>query len=234
MYDIVFISFNECNADENYNLLKNRFPLAKRVHNITGIHNAHIAAAKKSFTNMFWVVDGDAQILDSFNFDYQVPNDQLDFVHVWRSKNPVNSLEYGYGGVKLLPKKLTINMSLDNIDMTTSISKNFKAMNEVSNVTLFNSDPFSAWRSGFRECVKLSSKSIERQDYLETANRLEIWCSAGRDKPYGEYAIAGALEGRNYGEKNAANQAALSLINDFSWLMTQFQQSQLLRERYQQ
>ena len=60
MYDIIFISYSEPNAEENYQRVKARFPLVKRVKDIKGIHNAHIAAAKKSFTQMFWVVDGDA------------------------------------------------------------------------------------------------------------------------------------------------------------------------------
>lgn len=233
MFDIIFISYSEPNADENYRLLTKRFPLAKRIDGVKGIHQAHIAAAKKSFTNMLWVVDGDAQIIDSFNFDYEIDKDHLNFVHVWRSRNPINGLEYGYGGVKLLPKKQTMNMSLDNVDMTTSISNNFKAIDQVSNITAFNTDPFSAWRSAYRECVKLSSRSIDRQDYVETAVRLKIWCSVGKDKPYGEYAIAGALDGRQYGEKNAADKAALGLINDFDWLKVQFQQSQKLKEKSQ-
>ena len=33
---------------------------------------------------------------------------------VWRSKNPVNELVYGYGGVKLLPTKLTLDMDCVN------------------------------------------------------------------------------------------------------------------------
>ena len=50
MYDIVFISYNELAADDNYALLKARFPMAKRVHGVKGIHQAHIKAAKKCFT----------------------------------------------------------------------------------------------------------------------------------------------------------------------------------------
>ena len=66
MYDIVFISYQEPNADENYGKLKERFPLAKRLHGVKGIHQAHIAAAKKCFTKMFWIVDGDAIIENNF------------------------------------------------------------------------------------------------------------------------------------------------------------------------
>ena len=220
MYDIVFISYNELNAEENYNRLSSRFsaPTLKRITGVVGIHNAHIAAAKKAMTKMFWVVDGDAQVLDTFNFDYQVPNNELDYVHVWRSQNPINGLVYGYGGVKLLPKKLTMNMPLGNVDMTTSISSLFKAMPEVANITAFNTDEFSTWRSAFRECAKLASHTIERTNAEETLRRLDVWCTTGND----ENAIKGALAGRAYGEKNASNKEALLKLNDFTWLQDQW------------
>ena len=213
MYDIIFISYNESNADENFARLKERFPLAKRVNGVTGIHQAHIAAAKKALTKMFWVVDGDAVILDSFKFDHIVSDYDLDVVHVWRSRNPVNGLEYGYGGVKLLPKKLTMTMNTESVDMTMSISSKFKAIEEVSNITAFNTDPFSSWRSAFRECCKLASI-----DDPEAILRLSRWCVVGSDL----YAIAGAKAGKKYGQENAADPAALSKINDFTWLRDQW------------
>ncbi|NCV63146.1 MAG: hypothetical protein EBW49_04310 [Betaproteobacteria bacterium] len=120
-YDIVFISYNEPNADANFKALRKRFPRAKRVHGVKGIHQAHIEAAKLVDTVMFWVVDGDAEITKDFYFDHQVSSYEKDIVHVWRSKNPINDLVYGYGGVKLLPTKLTLNMDVTKPDMTTSI-----------------------------------------------------------------------------------------------------------------
>ena len=219
MYDIVFISYQELSADENYAALKVRFPMAKRVHGIKGIHQAHIKAAKKCFTKMFWIVDADALILDTFNFDYEVPDHQLDHVHVWRAKNPINNLEYGYGGVKLFPRKLTIDMDTNKPDMTTSISSKFIAVDAVANITAFNTSPFEAWRSAFRECAKLSSKSIARQNNEETEERLAVWRSKGRDQTYGKYAIAGANAGREFG---ISDNADISLINNFEWLEEQF------------
>jgi hypothetical protein len=222
MYDIVFISYNEPNADENFARLKQRFPLVKRVHGVKGIHQAHITAAKKCFTKMFWVVDADANILNSFKFDYAVPEWDSDVVHVWRSRNSINGLEYGNGGVKLLPRKLTIDMDVTNIDMTTSISSRFNPMLEVSNITEFNTDPFSTWRSAFRECCKLSSKVIAGQVTQETEQRLDSWCTLNDTVSYGFYAHSGALAGRAYGEKNASDKEALSKINDFTWLEAQW------------
>ena len=222
MYDIVFISYNEPNADENWAALKDRFPLSKRVNGVKGIHQAHITAAKKAFTKMFWVVDGDAVIFDDFNFDYVVDDYNLKTVHVFRAQNPVNDLVYGYGGVKLLPRLDTINMDLSKPDMTTSISEYFTPVKILANVTAFNTDPYNTWKSAFRECCKLSSKIIDRQKAQETEERLDIWCTVGKDSPFGEYAIAGAKAGREYGNKNKGDVEALKKINNFDWLKEQF------------
>lgn len=223
MYDIIMITYNEPNANENFANLQARFPNAKRIHGVKGIHQAHIAAAEICDTEMMWIVDGDAVILDSFSFDYIVPESDLDAVHVWRSLNPVNDLEYGYGGVKLLPTMLTKNMDISKPDMTTSISTKFKKIEEISNVTKFNITEFDAWKSGFRECCKLASAVIDRQRQVETNQRLERWCSDyGKDRLYGQYAIDGAIAGRDYGKKHAGMLTELIKINDFDWLENQF------------
>jgi len=213
MYDIIFISYHEPYADENFDNLKTRFPLAKRVHGIVGIHQAHIAAARKSFTKMFWVVDADAVIMNDFKFDHEVSEWDLDVVHVWRSLNPINNLSYGYGGVKLLPKKLTIQMDTSSMDMTTNISTKFKAMDTISNITAFNTDAYSTWRSAFRECCKLAVINNK-----ESLSRLYVWCQLNAHAPFGDHAYMGAIAGRLYGEKNASSPEALSKINDFTWL----------------
>jgi hypothetical protein len=144
---------------------------------------------------------------------------------VWLSRNPINGLTYGYGGVKLLPKQLTENMDLSNtkIDMTMSISDKFKVVQEVSNITAFNTDPFSTWKSAFRECVKLASRPIDAGYQEETEDRLITWCNIGTGKLYGEYSIAGARAGKQYGSENIADPVQLTKINDFEWLLEQFQ-----------
>jgi hypothetical protein len=222
-FDIVFISYDEPFAENNYQKLKLKI-IENSLHwvqRVKGIHQAHIEAAKKVTTDMFYVVDADAQLMPKFTFDYQIP--YYDFnakntVHVWQSQNPVNGLTYGYGGVKLLPTSLTINMDLTKPDMTTSISKSFKSMPGVSNVTAFNTDPFSSWKSAFRECVKLASRVIDRQDDTETKHRLDVWCTKTTDL----HALDGAIMGRDYGLTHKTNLEALKKINDFEWLKEQF------------
>lgn len=222
LYDVVFISYNEINADDNYSKLLKKCPRAKRVHGVKGIHNAHIRAAELCDTDMIWIVDGDAVIEGDFNFDLVMSSYDIDCVHVWRSRNPINDLEYGNGGVKLLPRLLTLNMDTSTPDMTTSISKKFKAMDSVSNINSFNTDEFTTWRSAFRECCKLASRVIERQYEEETQQRLDTWCTVGEDKNFGQYALAGAQKGRQYGLEHKNNPDALRKINDFDWLKERF------------
>ncbi len=225
-YDIVFVSYFESNADKNFKLLLDNLDSKSRnvyrINGIKGIHQAHIEAAKLAQTDMFWVVDADAVIEDTFKFDYEVSRYELNIVHVWRSRNPVNGLEYGNGGIKLLPRQMTIDMDMSKPDMTTSISKWFKAMPEISNVTEFNTDPFNTWKSAFRECVKLSSKVIDRQNHEETIARLTAWLTYNPDVPFGKEAAEGAYDGREYGRINKDNLEALNKINDFAWLEERF------------
>jgi len=220
IYDIVFISYDEPNADANYKILQQRFPKAKRIHGVKGIHQAHIDAAKLCDTEMFWVVDGDSELLPSFDFSHAVNRYDLDLVHIYQSINPINGLVYGYGGVKLLPTKLTIDMNINAADMTTSISSKIKVMKEISNITAYNTDPFNTWKSAFRECAKLASKVIDRQKDDETDERLQTWLSKGHNKKFGEYAIRGARAGMEF---VLSNKSDISLINNFDWLKEQFE-----------
>jgi hypothetical protein len=221
-FDVVFISYQEPNADENYEKLLKKIPHAKRVHGVTGIHQAHVEAAKLCNTPMFWIVDGDAEILNDFNFDYQIPKWDHNTVHVWRAKNPINDLVYGYGGVKLFPRELALVMDTSKPDMTTSISKVFKPMAEISNITSFNTDPFNTWKSAFRECCKLASKIIDRQKENETIDRLTVWKTVGAERDFGKYAIDGARQGEEFGINNKDDIEKLKLINNFKWLREKF------------
>lgn len=222
-YDVVFLSYDESNSDKNFELLKNKAPNAKRVHGVKGIHQAHYEAAKLCESDYFWVVDADAIIVDNFVFEYKIDFYSPETVRVWRSKNSVNDLIYGNGGVKLLPRMATLRMNMNSPDMTTSISKRYEPVMFVSNITEFNTDSFRSWRSAFRECVKLSSQVINNQNANESLDRLNTWCTVGIDKPYGKYVIDGANSGREYGTKNKNDIVALRKINDFTWLKEQYE-----------
>ena len=222
-FDVVFLSYREKEAEENYAKLLSRVPNAKRVHGVKGIFNAHKRASEVADTKMFYVLDADAILLDEFDFEYFPTVWDEDAVHVWKSKNPINGLIYGFGGLKLFPTQLLRDAKDWNIDFTTSISDKFKPMPVVANYTAFNTNPYDTWKSAFRECTKLSSGIIHNLKADEDKERLDTWCTVSDDNAkYGKYSIAGANAGRKFGSENADNPEKLGLINDYDWLTGQF------------
>lgn len=164
MLDVFFISFGEVNAEDNWTRLKQFRPDAKRVDGVKGIYEVHKACAKLSATKNFWVVDADAWVLNDFDFSW-IPSPEVkhwgvaenDCVLIWRSRNPVNDLEYGYGGIKMFPRDPFLDNRLWHIDLSTTIGSVTVVKDQLSCETRFNATPESAWIGGFRECAKLAS-----------------------------------------------------------------------------
>ncbi len=213
-FDVVFISYNEPNAEEHWNRVLDKAPNAKRVSNVSGILEAHIAAASQITTEMFYVVDGDAHLANDWEFNFQPSFINKNATHVWHSQNPINELTYGYGGVKLFPRDVFRNLeNTKPLDITMSVSKRLMVIDQISNVTAFNTDPFSTWKSAVRECTKLLLKTD-----AESASRLAVWSADGIDRPFGEYAIAGAAYARQLVEQGTDPIT----VNDRDWLQQEF------------
>jgi hypothetical protein len=172
MLDVFFLSYDEPFADDNFEILQMFAPNAKRVHGVKGIFDAHQECARQSKTQHFYVIDADAIIEEEFNFKFAPQSDRFIYetipetecVFVWRSRNPVNDLLYGYGGAKLFPKQKLLSAENWKVDMTTTIGATFVPKFQISNITAFNTDPYNAWKSAFRECAKLSSAIIPHSD----------------------------------------------------------------------
>ncbi len=231
-FDIFFLSYDEDNADSNHSRLAARFPSVQRIHGVKGLYQAHKTCSDKASTEMYFVVDGDNHVADDFNFDYQPPPSERDAVHVWRCRNPVNDLIYGYGAIKLFPKgafQEILGSSMNKPDMTTSVSTKYKIMPSVASTTRYNTSALQAWRSAFRECTKLASQCVDRQKSGETLERLNIWCETAReDEPFAQWVLLGAKQGRQFGERYRDDPQRLSRINDFSWLSLAFARAQTL------
>lgn len=221
MLDIIFISYDEPNADQNWQNLRKRFPHAKRVHGVKGIANAHIEAAKKASTTFFYVVDADAEILDAFKFEYKPTEHEAEYVHIWSAFNPAIGLDYGYGGVKLFSKKFFANVT-SQLDFTTTLAKGIKLMPEIACVTKFNSDPFRAYRGSFREAAKLyvttQSADIPKKERDEARERLSAWVEPLRHCAFRSHVVAGARQGLYESKKAGADKSGLMFINDHDLL----------------
>ena len=213
--DKFFLIYDDPSANANYKLAsKKMFPI-QRVETKTGIHDSHSHCASLSLTNRFMVMDADCELLDSFsyiNLLKELTNEKK--VFVCRAVNPVNNLVYGHGGLKIFDRRLFGNNK--SVDMTTGFE--IVPLDYVSNIHKFNTTPFHAWRTAFRECVKLSSGVIKNRNTQEDEYRLTQWCETFNDVQYVDYVKQGAIAGREYGYKNQD----LANINDFKWLKERF------------
>ncbi len=233
MLDVFMLTFGEPEADDNFAHLQTFAPHAKRIDGVKGLLNAHKACAEESDTKYFYVCDADAWIQPNFQFKFEPSNQkeaypgvkETECVFTYRSHNPVNDLIYGYGAVKLFPKKNLLDVKEFKVDMTTSIGAKFKPLFEISNVTAFNTDPFNTWRSAFRECTKLASGIVDHNKQTDDYYRLQVWCERGDNRRYGDYAILGAQQGRDFGEHYKGNVEALRKINDWNWLKETFNEA---------
>lgn len=219
MFDIFFISYDESFANSNFHAIKSRWPRVRRVHGIKGIANAHKRCAELSVTNYFWTIDADTVIADRFNFDYLPSEFDTRYLHVWYSQNPVNDTTYGWGAVKLWPRRDVLGFDGSWLDYTTTVGK-LKIVDDIAATSNFNVDALSSWRSGFREAVKLCQNVAGNGDDADSLNRLHAWVNKANAVPFSTDAVLGARAGVIYYSKSDRDE--LSLINDFDWLAVQF------------
>ena len=209
--DIVYLSYDEPNAEKNYADLLAKVPWAKRVHGVKGSDAAHKACANISETEYFVTVDGD-NIIDPKFLEVEIDIEKLgltaNHVFSWCGNVHVNGLMYGNGGLKLWTRKFVNEMKThENSDPTDTkglvefcFDDKYYQFNENYSESFTNETPFQAWRAGFREGVKMSLDQGAKVTDLKTIwwqnyHRLLVWCSVGADVENGIYSILGAREG---------------------------------------
>lgn len=206
--DIIFISYDEPNAEINWADLLSKAPWAQRVHGVKGSDNAHKAAAKLSNTEWLVTVDGDNQVRPAF-FDIAFEELPAIEVYSWCGQNNINHLSYGNGGLKIWKKSFIEQMKTheaaesENAQVDFCWEKGYMNFPSVFSDTIINATPLQAWRAGFREGVKMLTKNgvkvhkslITKEIYWHNIHRLRIWSSVGAHVNNGLYAIYGARLG---------------------------------------
>ena len=236
-FDIVYISYDEPNADENYADLLTKCPWAKRSHGVWGSDAAHKAAAALSETERFVTIDADNIVNEDF-FNVQIDMDKVrsNDVISWAARNQINGLIYGNGGIKCWPVDVVMRMRTHEaapptdkraqVDFCWNI--HYVQMNNWYSHVYNNGSPLQAWRAGFREGVKMGLengdvvdpgklKKIHRENY----KRLLVWMSVGEDATNGLWAVYGARLGC-YMTNVLRHEWDWKNVRDFDWLSNYF------------
>jgi len=232
---VVFLSFDEPNADDNFNHLKNNHPnpaLVHRVHGVKGFDAAHKAAADVAGTDRFFTVDADCFVdHEIWKKSIDITPDIAEATLSWSSRNIVNGLVYGNGGIKLWYTEHVKNMksheaaekgdSTHNVDFCWD-PEQYKQMNNTYGVVYNNATPKQAFRAGFREGVKMGldqgnkvlPEDFKHKMYPANFARWLIWMTVGRDVENGDWVIYGA---RLAAYKLYIESFDHTVISDYAW-----------------
>lgn len=237
-YVVIFLSYDEPNADQNFMVSQPIVGELLRVHGIKGFDSAHkacAALAREHKATHFFTIDGDNELHPRAwrQIEQECSKYLNDNVYSWRAINSVNGLSYGNGGLKLWPCEWVEQMRThENSEKGVSVDfcwrENYKQMRFIASKTNINGSAYQAWRAGYREGVKMllnngqpqSRSDIAQSSSYANIRRFVAWSSLGRDVKFGGWAIIGALQGA---VSVLESQELPTRIIDFNALHTEYQ-----------
>lgn len=214
--NIIFISNGEPVAEENWEHLlnvtkklgvKNR---VKRVKDVNGRVASQHAAANLSETSWYFLVNGKIKVNEAFDWSWQPDRLQKSKHYIFNVTNPVNGLEYGHQAIVANNKKLTLSTTPKGLDFTLDSLHQVVEMN--CGVAHYNTDPWTTWRTAFRESIKLRNNVDD-----ESKQRLDVWLGPGSGSN-AEWSQRGAQDGVEYWEKVGGSLEELMKTYDWGWI----------------
>jgi hypothetical protein len=221
LQNIVYISYDEPDAEVNYGRLIQRFSNTKRVHGVSGMENALRAAALASTTPWFFAVFAKTDVHQDFDFSFVPDYFQEPKHYIFHCKNRVNGLTYGHMGIILYNCNMVIKaQEYDLLGLDYTLSFPHEVVPKLSCNGNFDTTAYHTWRTAFRETSKLAyfdslAPSVENQ------YRLDTWISQAQGQ-FAKWCLLGAKDGVEFFQESQGNLSILK--NSFRW--------QWLRDRF--
>jgi hypothetical protein len=214
--DIVFIDNGEPNADRNYLTLANTLLMFGRnnVHRSSGVNGrvaAYQAAARLSTTPWFFAVFAKLRVHDEFPWAWQPDRLQEPKHYIFHAFNPINGLTYGHQAMIAYNKELVLNNPGVGLDFT--LDSAHEVVPILSGTAEYCDTRWSAWRTAFREVLKLKGNTD-----VESRYRLDKWLTVAMGQPYGQYSIYGAEDAVEYYDAVNGEFDELKKSYDWAWL----------------
>lgn len=219
--DVVFLSNGETNAEENYEQLVSVLPEGHVLHRVSGVNGrvaAYQACAAIAETDWFFIVWGKLKVSSQFDWNWQPDRMQARKHYIFYARNPVNDLIYGHMGMAAYNKILTMQNKGEGLDFI--MSQPNETVPVLSGTAEYANDEWMAWRTAFREVIKLQHFVKEGTD-KNARDRLNRWISTGHGK-YGAWSIQGAHDAMDYYHEVGGNMSNLSKSYDWAWLRERF------------
>jgi hypothetical protein len=156
-FNIIFIHNNEPQHEENYQALlsavEGKHNRVKVIAGVQGRNQAYKAAANISDTEYFYAVFAKIKTNPNFRFDFVPDTLKSPRHYIFDCYNPVIDHTYGHQAIILYNKKMVLENTGTGLDFT--LSQQHDHVKLLSAETTFYQDPLVAYRTAFREVVKL-------------------------------------------------------------------------------
>lgn len=219
--NIIFISNGESNADKNWDHLWNFIPAGHRVIRIKDINSrvdAYRAAAEASDSPWFFAVFAKLEVDPKFDWSWQPDRMQQPKHYIFHAKNPINGLVYGHMAMIAYNKKLVLENAALGLDFT--LDQLHEVVPILSGTAYYADDKWMAWRSAFRECIKLKHSLPN----IENEYRLNQWLTVNNGTDLGEWSCIGAKDALDYYAKVNGKFDELKKSYEWNWLNEYFNQ----------
>jgi hypothetical protein len=209
--DIVFIDNGEPNAEYTWLQLPH-VSIPNLIHRSSGVNGrvaAYHAAAQLSTTPWFFAVFAKLQVRIDFDWSWQPDRLQEPKHYIFHARNPVTGLTYGHQAMIAYNKKLVLANPGQGLDFT--LDSAHEVVPVLSGTAEYTYTPWMAWRTAFRECVKLCG-----QRDVESKYRLDRWLGpVPVALPNSEWSRWGAKDAVEY--YNAVNGDLSELRKSYDW-----------------
>ena len=214
LQDIVFISNGEPNAEQHYKRLTMipRDNQLVRVSNINGRAAAYHAAAEASTTPWFFAVFAKLEVDIDFDFAWQPDRMQQAKHYIFHAKNPCNGLVYGHQAMIAYNRQLVLDNPGIGLDFT--LDSPHEVVPVLSGIARYNTSSWSAWRTAFREVLKLKASLPD----VENEYRLNVWLSNTVEMKNANWSQWGAEDAVEYYNQVDGDFAALKKSYEWDWL----------------
>jgi len=217
--DVVFIANGEHGAEHHWNILEGVLgPERKRerLHRVDGVNGraaAYRAAATISTTPWFFAVFAKLQVNLDFDWSWQPDRMQQPKHYIFHAYNPVNHLVYGHQAMIAYNVNLVMANPATGLDFT--LDDPHEVVPIMSGTAYYDNDPWTCWRTAFRECVKLRHNLPD----VENEYRLAEWLTKG-DGTNGHWSMRGAQDAVTYYDEVDGDFDKLKKSYEWSWLVS--------------